>query len=65
MEYSPFETKNYNEVLEELSKVMSVLEFINREKVKKTELAKWLQLIEIYTNQYPKMALVVYLFNYT
>ncbi len=64
MEYSPFETKNYNEVLEELSKVMSVLEFINREKVKKTELAKWLQLIEIYTNQYPKMALVVYLFNY-
>ncbi len=64
MGYSPFETKNYNEVLEELSKVMSVLEFINREKVKKTELAKWLQLIEIYTNQYPKMALVVYLFTY-
>ena len=64
MDYSPFATKNYNEILEELSKVMSVLEFINREKVKKTELAKWLQLIEIYTNQYPKMALVVYLFNY-
>ena len=62
MDYSPFETKNYNEVLDELFKVMTVIEYIGKEKNKKTELAKWLQLIEIYTNQYPKMALVVYLF---
>lgn len=62
MEYSPFETKNYNEVLDELFRVMTVIEFIGKEKNKNTELAKWLQLIEIYTNQYPKMALIVYLF---
>lgn len=62
MDYSPFETKNYNEVLDELFRVMTVIEFIGKEKNKNTELAKWLQLIEIYTNQYPKMALVVYLF---
>lgn len=62
MDYSPFETKNYNEVLDELFKVMTVIEFIGKEKNKNTELSKWLQLIEIYTNQYPKMALIVYLF---
>ncbi|MCG3692092.1 DUF262 domain-containing protein [Aliarcobacter butzleri] len=62
MDYSPFETKNYNEVLDELFKVMTVIEYIGKEKNKNTELAKWLQLIEIYTNQYPKMALIVYLF---
>lgn len=62
MDYSPFETKNYNEVLDELFRVMTIIEFIGKEKNKNTELAKWLQLIEIYTNQYPKMALIVYLF---
>lgn len=62
MEYSPFETKNYNEILDDLFSIVESVEFIIREKSKSTELAKWLQLIEIYTNQYPKMALIVYLF---
>lgn len=62
MEYSPFETKNYNEILEELFKIVQAVEFIAKEKSRPTELAKWLQLIEIYTNQYPKIALIVYLF---
>ena len=62
MDYSPFETKNYNEVLDELFRVMTVIEFMRKEKNRNTELSKWLQLIEIYTNQYPKMALIVYLF---
>ncbi|DAB29559.1 MAG TPA: hypothetical protein CFH84_08800 [Sulfurimonas sp. UBA12504] len=62
MEYSPFETKNYNEILEELFRVVKAIEFIAQEKNKNTALAKWLQLVEIYTNQYPKIALIVYLF---
>lgn len=62
MEYSPFETKNYNEILDELFKIIQAVEFIMQEKSKPTELAKWLQLVEIYTNQYPKIALIVYLF---
>lgn len=62
MEDSPFKTKNYNEILEELFKIVQSIEFIVKEKSKPTELAKWIQLIEIYTNQYPKTALIVYLF---
>ena len=60
--YSPFQTKNYKEVLDDLVRIVEVMEYIHKEKNKATRLAKWLQLVEIYTNQYPKMALVVYLF---
>ena len=60
--YSPFNLKKYKELMDDLSKIIAILEFINQEKSKESELAKWLQLIEVYTNQYPKQALVVYLF---
>lgn len=60
--YSPFQTKNYKEVLDDLFRLIEVMEYIHKEKNRPTVLAKWLQLVEIYTNQYPKMALVVYLF---
>jgi uncharacterized protein with ParB-like and HNH nuclease domain len=60
--YSPFQTKNYKEVLDDLVRIVEAMEYIHKEKNKPTVLAKWLQLVEIYTNQYPKMALVVYLF---
>lgn len=63
LEYSPFNLKNYKEILNDLFKLVEVVEFINEEKQKSSELAKWLQLIELYTNQYPKMLLVVYLFE--
>jgi hypothetical protein len=60
--YSPFQTKNYTEILEDLFQVLEAVEYINEVKNKPTALAKWLQLVEIYTNQFPKIALVVYLF---
>jgi len=63
LEYSPFNLKNYQEILKDLFQIVEVIEFINEEKKKATELSKWLQLIELYTNQYPKMLLVVYLFE--
>ncbi len=62
LDYSPFERKNYIEILDDLFNIVEVIQFIESEKTKTTELAKWLQLIERYTNQYPKIALVVYLF---
>jgi len=62
-DYSPFNLKKYKEVMDDLNKIIEILEFINQEKHKSSELAKWLQLIDIYTNQYPKLALVVYLYN--
>ncbi|HFU75856.1 MAG TPA: DUF262 domain-containing protein [Arcobacter sp.] len=61
--YSPFSLKKYKEVMSDLNRIIDVLEFINQEKQQQSELAKWLQLIEIYTNRYPKIALVVYLYN--
>jgi uncharacterized protein with ParB-like and HNH nuclease domain len=60
--FSPFETKKYKEILSDLFKIIEALEFINKQKEKENELAKWLQLIESYTNQYPKFAVVTYLF---
>lgn len=61
-DYSPFNLKKYKEVMDDLFEIISILEFINQEKQQETQLAKWLQLIEAYTNQYPKNALVVYMY---
>ena len=61
--YSPFKLKKYKEILNDLFRIVEVLEYINQEKKKTNQLSKWIQLIEIYTNRYPKIALVVYLYN--
>ncbi|WP_420572480.1 DUF262 domain-containing protein [Kordia sp.] len=61
--FSPFELKKYKEIMKDLFTITEVLEFINQNKNTETELAKWLQLIESYTNQYPKFAVVTYLFT--
>ena len=60
--FSPFELKKYNEVLEDLFKIIGVFEFFNQEKIKNSEAAKWMQIIDAYTNQYPKYAIINYLF---
>jgi len=60
--FSPFELKKYNEILEDLFRIIGILEFLNQEKIKETEAAKWLQIIDAYTNQYPKYAIVNYLY---
>ncbi len=60
--YSPFELKKYKEILGDLFKIIEILEFINIEKHEKNNIAKWFQLIEVYTNQYPKFAVITYLF---
>jgi uncharacterized protein with ParB-like and HNH nuclease domain len=62
-DYSPFNLKKYKDVMDDLNYIIDILEFINQEKQQTTELAKWLQLIEVYTNQYPKLALVVFFFK--
>jgi hypothetical protein len=61
--YSPFNTKSYNEIMNDLDAIVSAIEFFDD--VKKishyNELPKWFQLIDIYTNNYPKDLLIVYL----
>ncbi|MGJ1367905.1 DUF262 domain-containing protein [Sphingobacterium spiritivorum] len=60
--FSPFELKKYKDVLDDLFEIIGILEFLNQEKIKTSEAAKWLQIIDAYTNQYPKYAIVNYLF---
>jgi len=61
--FSPFELKTYKEVLNDLFKITEILELINQKKNQEEKLTKWIQLIEAYTNQYPKYALVTFLFK--
>jgi len=61
-EYSPFNLKNYDEILDDLFIIREVLEYIATQTKQQTVLAKWLQLIDRYSNQYPKNLLVVYIF---
>jgi uncharacterized protein with ParB-like and HNH nuclease domain len=67
--YSPFnnkqsfDNKSYDDILTDLFKIISVLEYVENQKKLRTNLAKWLQLIDYYSNQYPKWALVAYLFT--
>ncbi len=62
-EKSPFNEKNYKEILEDLFRIIEVVEFINQNSNQNTVLAKWLQLINRYTNKYPMFLLVVYIFK--
>jgi hypothetical protein len=61
--YSPFELKKYKEILDDLFRILEILEFISQEKNKGEEFAKWIQIVEAYTNQYPNFAIVTYFFE--
>lgn len=60
--FSPIILKKYMEVLSDLFKIVEILEMLHQESAKATAIAKWLQVIEAYSNQYPKYAIVNYLF---
>ena len=61
--YSPFELKKYNEILDELFHIIEVLSFYEDCKRNNSDISKWIQIIDIYTNQYPKFAVVTYFFS--
>lgn len=59
---SPFKTKSVDLVLDDLSKIAEVLKLYESKKNSSTQLGKWLQIIDAYTNIYPKYAIIVYWF---
>ncbi len=61
-DYSPFDFKEYNHILDDLFHILEVINFIDVNKRNKSEISKWLQVIDIYTNQYPKYAVVTYFY---
>ena len=63
--YSPLKRSdsNYNEILDELYKIIEIYRFIDEIIASENQLSKWFSLINIYTNQYPKIALIIYLYK--
>lgn len=66
-DYSPFNKLDYKEVLNDLFKIIDSIKYFQDVITKPkrySEITKWFQLINQYTNVYPKMALFVYLYHY-
>lgn len=59
---SPILTKGYKDVIDDLFQIISILEFLREIEYKGVEATKWYQIILAYTNQYPKYAIVNYLY---
>jgi len=63
---SPFKTKDYDEVLSDLTKIIDAIRFfgdVTRKPKQFGELTKWFQLVNLYTNKYPLNILLVYLYH--
>ncbi len=61
-DYSPFKKKSYKEIMEDLNQIVDAVEFFEIQKqTSDDELAKWFQLIDLYTNAYPKDTMIVFL----
>lgn len=55
--------KGCEEIMDDLERIDAVLMRYDLEAYRETSLAKWLQLINIYTNAFPKYAAVAYLYR--
>ncbi len=62
--FSPLQNKEYKDILDDLNKMVWVLKFLTTSANQQNELGKWMQIINAYTNQYPKYVLATYLFEY-
>lgn len=60
--FSPLQNLEYKEIFDDLYKMVGVLKYLNTGVIKQDEVGKWLQIINAYTNQYPKFVLSTYLF---
>ncbi|WP_164469277.1 DUF262 domain-containing protein [Aliarcobacter cryaerophilus] len=60
---SPFKTKNYNEILNDLIEIIATIQLFQmiRDSVGMGELTKWFQLIELYTNNFPKDLIIIFM----
>ena len=60
--FSPFFTGNYQNIMDSLHEILEVLKLVLNLRNTDVEIAKWLQVLYAYTNQYPQYAFIVYLF---
>ena len=65
-QYSPFKNKTHNEIMDELFKILDAIKVYESTIIdtkKNNQLSKWFQLIDIYTNSYPKDLLILFLYK--
>ncbi len=61
---SPFNTGDYRVIVQGLTDTLLAVEKLTIKEDEHTDLAKWLQVLSAYTNQYPRYALVAYYYFY-
>lgn len=61
---APLDMKDYTEVMSNLSTIIEILRRYSIALSSKEEIAKWLRVIDWYSNQYPKVALVAYIYHH-
>ena len=61
MEYSPFKKKTYKEIFNDLNNILSAIKLFENIKKSNKEISKWFQLLDLYSNMYPKDTMIVYL----
>ena len=64
LNYSPLKLKKSTEIMNDLFKIIILLEQLDFMKKEKESSSKWIQILDLYTNQYPKYAVIVYLFTH-
>ena len=57
--FSPFFTGNYQNIMDSLHEILEVLKLVLNLRNTDVEIAKWLQVLYAYTNQYPQYAFIV------
>lgn len=59
---SPLVNLGYNDVLDALKRIISILQFLAGKYTDKSEVSPWIQILSQYSNIYPQYAVVVYLY---
>lgn len=65
MSYSPFKQKKYDQILKDINEIIEAIEFFEKTKQLSdyNELPIWFQLIDLYTNNFPKDLIIIYLYQ--
>ena len=61
---SALSIRKYDEIIEDLNYIIYFISWMQSQKNAESPYGRWLQVLDLYTNQYPKYAIVNYLYYY-
>jgi uncharacterized protein with ParB-like and HNH nuclease domain len=61
---SALSIRTYDDIIEDLNNIIYFISWMQSQKNEESPYGRWLQVLDLYTNQYPKYALVNYLYYY-